>query len=69
MAKRGVIMSIGIWLDKLREGRTLTEASAGRFRVVYPCGGESIPMYYCNALEYRNIFGGSVFHIKTGTKL
>ena len=55
-----------IFVDKRRFDNQLTESSWGRFRVDYRDGNSTRPMGFHNATAYRNLFGGTVVHSKTG---
>ena len=63
------ITRIQIWIDKYRSGRPILESSLGRFRVHYFDGGVTIPMYWGNARNYAEIFGGYIYHIPTGIQV
>ena len=58
-----------VQIDKLHGGRQITESSNGLFRVHYFDGGKTTPMYWHTAKEYAQIFGGEIYHIKTGRKV
>lgn len=57
-----------LWRDKNHDGSQLHEAFDGRFQVVRECPNKkftSCKMYYHNAVNYRNTYGGVIIHIPT----
>jgi hypothetical protein len=58
-----MISKIARWTDKFRSGNELTQWGQGKWYVRYPGGKCSCTMYYRAAQNYREIFGGQVFHV------
>ena len=67
---KNVLDWLQIQIDKLHtvHGIVNSHKMEGRFFVIYQDGLQSQPFDYETAIGYRNIYGGAVFHKKTGKK-
>ena len=64
-----MVRNLFIWLDKHTTLTPLRMLVDGRFECRYNSGGTTHPMDFYTASDYADIFGGSVFHRKTGKKV
>ena len=55
--------------DKIRGGGSMSEPYVGRYCVCYLEGDRTRPMYWVNARDCADIFGGEVYHIKSNRKI